>query len=471
MRARYSRSRVVAEAVIESLNLELTPAGLLNDVEVQFVPNSDVLQVTARASSPEGAADLANAMVEEYSNQREAEAAAFNAEALAVRKEQLTTLQGDITAHETQLNELIDQRAAATINSPVAVTLDGQIATLRGELPQLLSAERELQKSIDDIARVEAARQPAAEVIRLSEPPESPSGIPTWLLILGGTFAGFVVSLVVSFLVDRLDRTARDEKSLQLALGSNVLGEIPSFGGLGRSGSSLVMMEEGSKGSAARAQEAIRRLRSAVQFVVPTLGTDGSLVLAVSSAYPGEGKSTTAANLSVALAQNGSSVVLVSGDMRRPTIESIFNLRSDVGLSTLLGGADSSVQLMESGVPNLWIVPSGPIPRNPSELLGVSLFDTVIKELRSQADFVIIDTPPLLSVSDGLVIGSRVDGVVIVVDARTTDVDDLLRVRAETERSGSRVIGGVLNRDSRRHGAGWRRDRYAYNYTSQPAKS
>lgn len=133
----FLASRAVAEAVIASLNLDVTPAGLLNDVNVQFVPNSDVLQVTARAASPEAAADLANAMVEEYSNQREAQAAAFNADALAVRTDQLSALQADITATETQLNELISQRAAATVNTPeAAAALHGALRSGRRASPQ-----------------------------------------------------------------------------------------------------------------------------------------------------------------------------------------------------------------------------------------------------------------------------------------------------------------------------------------------
>lgn len=453
-------SRQVAETVIELLGLELSSQELLEAVEVEFVPQSDVLRVTAKGADDQEVADIANGMVETYVTQREDKAKQFTQDAIDIRQIQFDEYGVTLAALDAQIDALAAQRD--TVDGANAA-LDSELGTLRNEYSQILTSQREIQKSIDDLARSEGTRLPAAEIIRLSEAPGGLVGIPSWLIILGGLLGGAVLGVVSGFVVDRLDRTARDERALGLALGSNVLGEIPSFAAVGRVGpENLIMLDETAKGRAHRSQEAFRRLRSAVQFLGPTAGREGCLVLGISSAHPGEGKSTMAANLAIALAQNGSSVTLVSADLRRPTLERLFAVESKSGLSNVLGGLDETIPLLDTGVPNLKLIPAGRTPKNPSELLGVALFEAMIAELRQQTSFVIIDTPPVLSVADALVIGRQVDGLLIVVDSRATDVDDVLQVRVEADRSGTVLLGGVLNRDRRRRGARFGRDRYAY---------
>ncbi len=466
-------SSKTAVPVIAKLGLDETPAAVLQGIEVLFVPNSAVLELTASGTDPEEVSAIANAFVEEYTSTREAEAVAFYEADIAVYQGQVDDVEAELDAKNAEIAALTAERQRISGGTPTATDvarigeIDGQLATLRTEVGILTNRNIEANRNLNNSQRSQSSRQTTAEVIRLSEPPDSPTGIGNNVLLAGFGLVGLALGIAAAFIAERLDTTARDEKALSLALGATVVGQIPSFGVLNRSGTAgLVMLNEGTSARIHRTQESIRRLRSAVQFLLPTAGKDGTLVFAVSSAYPGEGKSTTSANLAIALAQGGQRVILVSADLRRPTIEALFDITATTGLSELLGRQEDSISLVESGVDNLWIVPSGSSAKNPSELLGSTVFATAIEELRSGVDFVIIDTPPVLSAADALVVGARADGMLVVVDSRTTDTEDLLQLRSELERSGTRLLGGVLNRDRRRRGSLFRRDRYDYRRTS-----
>jgi len=162
-----------------------------------------------------------------------------------------------------------------------------------------------------------ATRAPAAEVLRNATPPAAPDGVGRNLILVGGLFLGVLLGVVTAFLLERLDTTARESEDVALALGSTVMGAIPTLGIGHRAGpSSLIMLSSGGSARITAAREAFRRLRSSVQFLNSSSGVSS---LIVTSASPAEGKSLTSANLAIALAQNGSRCVLVSADLRRPS--------------------------------------------------------------------------------------------------------------------------------------------------------
>ncbi|MDO8671987.1 MAG: CpsD/CapB family tyrosine-protein kinase [Dehalococcoidia bacterium] len=189
--------------------------------------------------------------------------------------------------------------------------------------------------------------------------------------------------------------------------------------------------------------EAYRQLRTNIQFS----SLDKTLrSLLVTSTSPEEGKSTTLANLAVAIAQTGSRVILVDCDLRRPTIHSIFGLGNAAGLtSVVLDPASRHLPLQDSGIENLQILSSGPLPPNPSELLGSRRMGEVIDLLESEADMVLFDSPPIIAVTDAAILATRVDGVILVINAGKTKRELARKAKALLEKVNANILGVVLN--------------------------
>jgi non-specific protein-tyrosine kinase len=191
--------------------------------------------------------------------------------------------------------------------------------------------------------------------------------------------------------------------------------------------------------------EAYRTLRTNIQLS----SIDEALrTLLVTSAGPDEGKSTTLANLGVAFAQAGHRTILVDSDLRRPSLHGLFGIPNDQGLTTMLLQDDAPAPLVETPIEGLRLLPSGPVPPNPSELLASRRLEGAIARLVGDADLVLFDSPPALAVSDAAVLSRRVDGVVLVVSAGRTRREHAARARQVLERAGARLLGVVLNNAS-----------------------
>ncbi len=189
--------------------------------------------------------------------------------------------------------------------------------------------------------------------------------------------------------------------------------------------------------------EAYRTLRTNIQFS----GLDRPLrTLLVTSTSPTEGKSTTLANLAITIAQAGKRVIVVDCDLRKPTIHEIFGLPNRVGLTSLmLPSEDASEALQDPGIDNLTVITSGPIPPNPSEILASHRMEELLAALAQQADFVLLDSPPILAVTDAAILASRVDGVLLVVKAGSTKRDLAQKAKAQLQKVNAHLIGIVLN--------------------------
>jgi protein-tyrosine kinase len=210
----------------------------------------------------------------------------------------------------------------------------------------------------------------------------------------------------------------------------------------------------------AAASEAFRVLRTNLQF----LGLDKPIKsLLITSATPGEGKTTTVANLAVAFAQAGSSVCLVDADLRRPMVAKLFGTDNWSGLTTALIGQGSLEDcLKETAVPGLTLLPSGPIPPNPAELLGSARMGKLLAGLEEQFDMVLVDTPPVLAVADAAVLSPKMGGVVLVVRAGQVARQQTVRAKAALEAVQARVLGVVLDAIEPEGRAGY----YYYYYQS-----
>lgn len=190
------------------------------------------------------------------------------------------------------------------------------------------------------------------------------------------------------------------------------------------------------------AAEAYRTLRTNMMFssVKEPLRT-----LIVTSPAPEEGKSTALANLAVTMAQGGRKTIIVDADLRRPRQHEIWGVAQEPGLTTMvLEGDASSLPLVETGVENLRLLPAGPLPPNPADLLGSEHMDLIIAQLQQEAEIILFDTPPIVTVTDAVLLSAKLDGVLMVVRAGSTRRDDAEQARSLLERLNVRVVGAVL---------------------------
>ena len=192
------------------------------------------------------------------------------------------------------------------------------------------------------------------------------------------------------------------------------------------------------------AAEAYRTLRTNLTFAALDKPIE---TLVVTSAAPGEKKSTVLANLAVTMAQGERRTILVDADLRRPGLHEIFGVANDRGLITMIveEAALEEPPLIDVGVDNLWLVPSGPLPPNPTDILGSRKMEQVIATLKARADVVLFDAPPVIAVTDATVLGTKVDGVLLVVCAGRTRREHAQRARELLERVHVRIVGAVLN--------------------------
>lgn len=216
---------------------------------------------------------------------------------------------------------------------------------------------------------------------------------------------------------------------------------------------------------ASLAAEAFRVLRTNLQF----LGLDEPLrSMVVTSAAPGEGKSTTVANLGVTFAQAGTRVCLVDADLRRPMLAKLLGLENWTGLTTaLIGQSPLEECVKKTPVEGLWLLPSGPVPPNPAELLGSERMAGLLERLKAEYDLVLIDSPPVLAVTDAAVLAPRTDGVVLVIRAGQTDRRAVQRARTALETVHARVLGAVLGGVAQAEKEGYY---YSYDRSSRSRK-
>lgn len=213
------------------------------------------------------------------------------------------------------------------------------------------------------------------------------------------------------------------------------------------------------------ATEAYRVIRTSIQFA--QAGKELK-TLAVTSCMPNEGKSITVANLAVVLTQAGKSVLLIDCDMRNPTVHKNFNLSNKVGLSSCISmGTALSDAVQKTSIEGLYALTGGVIPPNPSELLGSEQMKNVLQRAKEQYDYVLIDTPPVMPVTDALIVSRFVDGMILVIASAEGKVEMARDVKNQLVNAGANILGVVLNKvRSEHHGYG-----YYYYYGSKEASN
>lgn len=418
-------SAIVATIARDDLNLQGSPGSLLDDLEVSVEANTEILAIRYSDPDPLRAQSLAAAFAQAYIRFRVEQAQEqFEAQSAGIQgriddtEDRLATLEGEIKAATSpaRQNELAAERDS----------LIARLGVLQQELEDLRTAA-EVQGGGGEI--VQPADLPSA--------PSSPNHVRSGALALA---VGVALGVGVVFLRERLDQRLRGRPDLEEQLAAPVLATVPKVKGWSkRSRTELVSASDPRSGPA----EAYRTLRTNLQFIAR--GGDFR-ILSVTSPSLGEGKTTTVANLAVALAQTGKRVIAVSCDLRKPRLHRFFDLDNSNGVTTTLVGETAlHLAIQRPGLDSLRVLASGPVPPNPAELLASEEMDALLDSLRASADFVIIDTPPLLAVADALVLAPKSDGVLVVVDAGTTTRGAVAHSREQLEQVGANIVGGVLN--------------------------
>jgi capsular exopolysaccharide synthesis family protein len=309
-------------------------------------------------------------------------------------------------------------------------------------------------------------------VVDMARTPTSPVAPRVGHNLMLGFLGGLAAGIALAFVLENMDKTVRSVEEV------SVISTLPSLGAIplqaSRNGhirtlttvwrddqtDSLALVAHARPKSGAA--EAYRALRTAI--LLSTHGAPPRVIL-VTSPSPQEGKTTITANAAVVLAQSGRRVLLVDADLRRPGLERMLGLRSKGGLSTLISGVEKAeeVILPFTEVPNLWVLPSGPIPPQPAELLGSNVMREQISRWRDEFDHVVIDTPPCLSVTDAAVLSASVDRILLVARYGQTSKPALRRACGLLKQVNARVLGVVLNAFDQRA------DGYYYYYGGRSA--
>ena len=338
-----------------------------------------------------------------------------------------------------------DLAQASKLLSRQLTDIENQIASTKdpNEKNALIQQESLVKQQVDQLSVDSQLRSGGAQLVSPAKKPGSPiRPKPIQDTALGG-FAGLVLGVGLAFLREYLDDSVKDKGDLERALGGHMptLGLVPAVATWRDPDTPMVISLSEPESSEA---EAYRTLRTSVAFA----SLDRSLkTILVTSGKPGEGKTTTVANLGVALARAGKRVVVASADLRRPRLHSFFGLSNDVGFtSVLLGEAQAAAAIQYiAKVPGLAVLSAGAQPPNPSEMLAGQRTTDLLNALAHVADFVILDGAPLLPVSDGVVMAGQVDGVILVASARHSTKRELARCKELLDQVDARLIGTVLN--------------------------
>ncbi|MDQ0767983.1 capsular exopolysaccharide synthesis family protein [Pseudarthrobacter defluvii] len=296
---------------------------------------------------------------------------------------------------------------------------------------------------IDAIERIERPKNGGSSpfnvsVIKPAVAPSSPASPNTRLNLILGFILGLGVGLASAVLKSKLDSRIRGEADVRQITDSPVLGGIAYDADATRK---PLLTQTPTQSPRA---ESFRQLRTNLQFANVAKGAKTVLV---TSSVPGEGKSTSATNLAIAMAQAGQAVCLIDADLRRPMVSEYLGLDRTAGLTTaLVGQADVRDLLQPWGDDELFILTSGQIPPNPSELLGSRVMKQLLADLEQVFDTVIIDAPPLLPVTDAAVLSQHVGGVILVVGSQKLRQQELVKSLSALEMVGSDILGIVLNR-------------------------
>ena len=402
-------------------------------VSASQVGQTNVMAITATSPAPSQASLVANLYAKAFVQYRQ-----------AVATRNLTTAEAQLRSQISSLGQQLRSFHGDTANSPEASALLNQQAVLKEQLAQM-----QVSGAVDtgDVVLVTPAQTPVS--------PSSPKPVQDALL---GLAAGLGLGLAAAFLRDSLDDRLTSKETAEHAGGAPVLAMTPVVTSWRRQKPMVVSVAEPTSPAA----ESYRSLRTSLQFARQERQLR---CMVVTSPGVGDGKTSTLANLGVVFAQAGERVVLVSCDLRRPQIGAFFGLDERAGVTCVLAGRRTleEVLLPVPGYDRLSLLPSGPIPPNPAELLNSAPARDIFTRLLDSFDLVLIDSPPVLPVTDAAILSRYADATLLLAAAGQTRRGDLRRAAEKLDQVGATVLGIVLNKVTRHTGR-----YYGYSYTYKP---
>lgn len=424
------KTSAVLRNVKDSLGLRTSIGDLRSQVNASVVARTQFLDVRATDTDPKRAALIANAVAEQLTLLGPAASNEALAQQYDFVRTRIQDLEIKIQKGEEEIRQLEDSLKSTT---SVREEADKRavIDRLRSQIAQ------DQQNYTQFINYLAPSARNTLTILEPAEPANQPFAPNVPLNVGLAAVIGFILATAVAFLVEYLDDTLKSKDDISRFLNTSTLGEI---GLLKNKNDKLVTAIEPRSQNA----EAYRMLRTNISFS----SVDKPIrMIVVTSPSPSEGKSITAANLAVTMAQAGYRTVLVDCDLRKPTQQKVFNISNDVGLTNaLLSHASLKSFLRPSRVENLSVMTTGPLPPNPAELLGSRSMNTLLNTLQSETDIIVVDTPPVLAVTDAAILARGADGVLLVVDSGKTKRDSAMRAKEVLEQAGARLLGVVLNR-------------------------
>jgi non-specific protein-tyrosine kinase len=442
------RRQPIMEGTVQALNLDMGWRQLRSRVTSYVIPESQLIEITVEAPSPNEARIIADQVALQLI--RYSPTAVKDAEQRASQafiQSRLEELEGKIETAQEEINELEVQLLEAD-STTETTPIENEISTLQG----LISGWEDTYSRLVGFVDTEESPNYVAviEPAQASNDPVRPDL--TMNTILGGA-VGLIAALATVFALSYVDDTLKTEEDIQTELELVPLGSVTRMRSRNDTDKLITHQKAFSPAS-----EAYRVIRSNIQFMAVD---NPPKTILVTSAGSGEGKSLTAANLALVMAQAGLRTILVDADLRRSTLHRLFLLPNRMGLTDLLRESDSDISkyLKSTTIKDLHLLTGGHLPPNPSELLSSQRMGQVLERLADAADIVILDSTPALPIADAIVLSNRVDGVLLVVDSQRTRRAAARKALQKLRQADATVWGAVINRTSQRP-----RSYYAYEY-------
>ncbi len=443
-------TRPILEDTIARLDLPFSTGQLRSMISVSAPADRQILRISVEDISPQRAADIANTLGEVFIATNQERDNLRYAEPIRNWQERMNAITSDINELEIAISEF---------GEPGTAEEEAALARLQQQLNEAQLRYTEAFNSLNDLQRDQAKESSNIVPLESAIPNYQPISPRILFNTLVAILIGGLLALGLVFLLEYLDDTVKNQEQVQADTGLSTLGAIARFKTNDPTEALVAYNEPRDPLS-----EAYRVLRTNLGFSA----IDGNLdSIVVTSASPGEGKSTTAANLGVVMAQAGRRVIIIDSDLRRPTQHRIFGLGNSHGLTTALldNMAPASTHVKDTKVRGLRIMTSGPIPPNPAEILSSQRMGQLIEELGEEADILLFDTPPVLSVTDAAVLAPQTEGILFVVQVGETRRDTLAQAVGRIRNTNAHVLGVLLNRINPSHGS-----YYYYQYYSSYAQ-
>jgi non-specific protein-tyrosine kinase len=431
--AELLRTRVVLEETIDNLQLDTNVESLRARTHAASLHDTQLIVLTAQDPDPQQAAAIANEIAEVFIAQQ----MALQASRYATSEE---TLQSELAEIQTAISQTqFDLNSLGTPTTPEGIE---ERSRLEAQLEDYQSSYADLLLSLDEVRQAQTS---AVGAISITEPAQGAraASVYTWQIVLAGGAGGALLGAGIALWFEyRLGQTMATKAEVEALIGIPTLGMIARIDGNDPLDALITTVRPRSP-----VAEAYRVLQGNIGHAA--FGQPAHTIL-ITSASPLEGKSTTAANLAIAAAQSGKRTILVDGNLRRPVLHKLFQQSNQNGLSTALtaqNGDRASDYLVSTGLANLLLLPSGPLPPNPITLLESARLIQLIEDLKSQADVVFFDSPSLLPTHnlDAALLASRCDASLLVVLATSTRASSLIRAKERLAQAGARLVGIVLN--------------------------